>query len=41
MHCAKNLGSKSKQQYNKNSNEITLLFRLPSNPSPERNDSHY
>lgn len=41
MHFAEILGSKPKQQNNKNLNEIPLIFRLPSNPSTERIDSLY
>ena len=39
MHFVEILGSKSKQQNNKKSNEIGLIFRYPSMPSTERNDS--
>ena len=39
MHFFENLGSKSKQQNNKNFNEIALTFRHSSIPSTERNDS--
>ena len=35
------LGSKPKQQNNKNFNEIPLTFRHPLMPSTERNDSLY
>ena len=41
MHFVEILGSKSKQQNSKNFNEIALIFRHPSMPSTERNDSLY
>ena len=41
MDFAEILESKSKQQSNKNFNEIIVIFRLPSKPSTERNDSFY
>ena len=41
MHFAEILGSKLKQENNNNFNEIALIFRLPSKPSTERNDSLY
>ena len=41
MHFVEILGSKSKQQNNKNCNEIALIFQHPSRPSTERNDSLY
>ena len=41
MHLAGILGSKSRQKTSKNFNEIALIFRHPSMPSTERNDSLY
>ena len=41
MHFVKVFGSKSKEQNSKNFNEIALIFRHPSMPSTERNDSLY
>ena len=41
MHFVEILGSKSKQQNSKNFNKIAVLFRHPSMPSSERNDSIY
>ena len=41
MHFGEILGSKSKQQNNKNFNEIALIFRHPPMSSTERNDSLY
>ena len=36
MHFVEILGSKSKQQNNKNFNEISLIFRHPSMPFTEK-----
>ena len=41
MHFNEILGSKSKQQNNKNVNKITHIFSHPSMPSIGRNDSLY
>ena len=41
MHFVEILESKSKQKNGKNFNEIGLIFRHPSMPSTERNDSLY
>ena len=41
MYFVEILRSKSKQQNNKNFNEVALIFRHPSMPSTERNDSLY
>ena len=41
MHFAEILGSKPKQQNNKNFNEVALIFRHLSMSSTERNDSRY
>ena len=41
MHFVKILEANSKQQINKNFNEIALIFRHLSMPSTERNDSLY
>lgn len=39
MHLAEILGSKSKQQNDKNFNEMGLIFSLLSKPSAEANDT--
>ena len=41
MHFLEILRSKSKEQNNKNFNEIALIFRHLSMPSTEKNDSLY
>ena len=41
MYLAEILGSTSKQQNDKNFNEMGLIFWLSSKPSTEANDSPY